>query len=515
MANKPKCIGVDVGDSLYKEKVGAVALTLASSNDVILSPLSENYKIILTRYIRNKDWGAIATGMAVGTSEKTVTMGEDYSKVDPQALKWGGLLSDSTHPTCLEYKTIMGNETISGLGWGTLFDKDIDVYIGQSVFKMDDGITIRICNQHGNSCGTGFDYSLPFYHEDGSVKIFNANHDKCGYSSFSMIEGGKSIQFPGHPSYSYDAEEITQLNGATAPIASVMTMVLDWGKGPRVNFICPAYIGRRGEVRNSDLSATSTEVTVDGEIVFSDSENAYNLLRWLSERYNSDADMTKVEVTFTNNNFEIDGLRGCNITSIRYDEKCIDQTVPQVQMLSFKNREGIFTDHFRNPADGIMEFSAGDFDWVNGEDYQYWYTVDRPSVKVEYSPYGNMDFNDISVCEVEDLYRMPNFGHFYRANLAEVDKYSENGWFDLRFSLSDENGNSLVQTVSPAFHIESLSGISSPESDTMIYSVGKDIIAPADARIFNLEGVETGRNNLPSGVYIIVSKQDIIKMVIR
>ena len=42
---------------------------------------------------------------------------------------------------------------------------------------------------------------------------------------------------------------------------------------------------------------------------------------------------------------------------------------------------------------------------------------------------------------------------------------SENGWYDLRFTLTDKAGNEMVQRISPAFRIDANVGVTSPSID--------------------------------------------------
>ena len=82
------------------------------------------------------------------------------------------------------------------------------------------------------------------------------------------------------------------------------------------------------------------------------------------------------------------------------------------------------------------------------------------SLKVEYSPFGADSFKPLAYEEIPELYFMPEFGHFYRAQLDRVNVVSETGWFSLRFTMTDEAGNSQVQTIEPAFSIEAaISGV--------------------------------------------------------
>lgn len=499
---------------VYREGVGIVSMSITSSYEFKSSPLSEKYKIFMSDYIRNKTWVAVSTGYAIGTGKKTINLNRDYVKVDPEVLKWDRPDPEGRNTHAFEYGVVLDDLNIP-LGLGTMFDIRPDVFLASGAFSVEGAPEYRTLAQYGILFGASVDMTLPFYNDNGIIRFVNANHDGCGNGMFSNKEGGRySVCFPGHPAYNYDSDEVRSHNGESSPSASVMTMSLDRGKGARVTFLLPCYIGRRGEVRNSDHSAVSTQVRVNGETVFEDATEPISLLGWLAERYEG-AERTKVEVTWVNKNFTVDGLQGSNITTINYDETLEDETAPQLQMLSFKDEVGQFTDRFKKAADGIIEFSVGDFDWVNGENYTFWYTVDQPTVKVEYAPYGEDEFSPLVVDEVPELFMMPNFGYFYRGSLSVVNRSSDTGWYDLRFTLTDENGNQTVQTISPAFKIGKGAGLNAVAVESEVKVVGRSVNAPEGSRIYRLDGTEAGTSDLMPGVYIVAAPAGATKIVIQ
>ena len=101
---------------------------------------------------------------------------------------------------------------------------------------------------------------------------------------------------------------------------------------------------------------------------------------------------------------------------------------------------------------------GGDFSYRQF-DPQFWignYECLPMDVTVEYSPYGEENWQELVVEEVPELFQMPGWGYFYRASLADVTGTATQGWFDLRFKLHDDAGNWQEQVVSPAFRIDDL-----------------------------------------------------------
>ena len=155
-------------------------------------------------------------------------------------------------------------------------------------------------------------------------------------------------------------------------------------------------------------------------------------------------------------------------------------------MLIFKNTAGAITDRFDKAEDGIIEFSAGDFNWVNtGE--KFYYTCSEADIKVECAPYGTGSFTKIDVEEIPENYYMPGFGYFYRGSLANVTEPSENGWYDLRFTLTDKAGNEMVQRISPAFRIDANVGVTSPSIDGVRVWTANGIVTAAGEGITGME----------------------------
>ena len=58
-------------------------------------------------------------------------------------------------------------------------------------------------------------------------------------------------------------------------------------------------------------------------------------------------------------------------------------------------------------------------------------------------------------------------------------------------------------------------GVESVEDDDAIYSVGGKIIAPKNAQIFNLNGLEMDNENLPEGIYIVKTPRKVAKVVVK
>jgi hypothetical protein len=99
------------------------------------------------------------------------------------------------------------------------------------------------------------------------------------------------------------------------------------------------------------------------------------------------------------------------------------------------------------------------------------------------------------------LFQSPGFGYFYRGSLSEVTGTAEQGWFDLRFRLTDETGNWQEQVVSPAFRIDDLNQTSITDVVVNRTAIDNAIYSISGQRIYG------DVNSLPHGVYIIGGKK--------
>lgn len=61
----------------------------------------------------------------------------------------------------------------------------------------------------------------------------------------------------------------------------------------------------------------------------------------------------------------------------------------------------------------------------------------------------------------------------------------------------------------------SLSAVESIENDVVIYVMNRNIIAPAEAKVYNLQGIETGRENVAPGIYVVTYQNQVTKLHVR
>lgn len=166
----------------------------------------------------------------------------------------------------------------------------------------------------------------------------------------------------------------------------------------------------------------------------------------------------------------IDGLQPVNTTEITYDQTLAAWEPPTLTSLLFKNADGKVTNRIDKHSDATIELYAGGTKWN-----QYWYfhpyakryfsqgatTITYDVIPtVEYAPNGSANWQKLDASE-NITQRSPAYGNHYTIDLSNIALSSENGWYDLRISLTTPDGNTQMQTLSPAFNLADMGGLES------------------------------------------------------
>ena len=242
------------------------------------------------------------------------------------------------------------------------------------------------------------------------------------FDGYIVPEGGGVAQvYPGHPRLSF-TDKFSYTFGNSCPILSVKSK--DYGTNSSKLL---SYLGRYGELFDSGLNTVVKKTEEDGEF------NKH---------------------TFTQETVKVDDIDGKNVTVLRHHKTGDDISAPSLQMLRFVNKEDRITDRFDNIEDATLEFAASDFQYHHDTQVaakRYYEHKPLQSVEVVCAPHGTENWQTIAVTEVPELFYMPVFGYFYKAPLSNVN-VEEDGWFDLKVTLTDLDGNTNTQTIMPAFY---------------------------------------------------------------
>lgn len=363
----------------------------------------------------------------------------------------------------------------------------------------------------------GYDGTYEFYPvlRDGLVVMADASVSSMPYrltpdglmpsglnlvcSASLMLNGGP---FPdeGHPRFSVPAPEEAQLADAVPALVCIPSSsdAAAWDNGFQYGFT-----GRYGEELGIDsynftdvLSEAELEqiggyhrtvsVACDGKEICSAPGDFVKWLEWGNgETYTMQMEMSNVL---------IDGnIPGVNKAALSY--KSADGYIPTVTALQLRDGDKI-TDRFDNSSKASLEITAATFSFNGMKKFNF---KAPTAVRAEYAPHGSSEFSALQVTEIPEYFYLPGYGNYYTAALNQINRGSDDKWYDLRIIVEGADGAVQTQTLSPAFRLEdwtnSVEMTAAVSSKCDVYSVDGRVIARG------AEGV--GALNLDPGIYIV------------
>jgi len=303
----------------------------------------------------------------------------------------------------------------------------------------------------------------------------------------------------GHPAFSHSVADSRHTDGDSQPSLLAASYIdTDYETDEDVWYISYLPIGRIGEQRLSDTATLK------------------------SEQKELDNGLTEYSLTVANN--EIDGIAGTTTAVLRFGREK-DIYPPVVQLVQFRTNDNIVTDRFNEANDGRILIAAGDFNQHRDpEKWWWWYDTDDTDITVEYSPLDKADWKELPVEEQPELY-VREFGQLFEGSLGSIRSGEYTGWYDLRITLTDNDGSFSQQTISPAFKINQSTGITGPKADNRTLIVHGQTATAADGTMINAyltNGtlIATGHGSLnlaglAPGVYIISAGDSVTKYIAR
>lgn len=207
-------------------------------------------------------------------------------------------------------------------------------------------------------------------------------------------------------------------------------------------------------------------------------------------------------------NVNVDGvIPGSTKTVSTFNTEAGALVPPTLTSLRILDNEGKINDRPASKTGATVAFTGGSFTYADNWVDRYSYLEFSPveCVAVEYSPYGADDFQSLPFAE-EGEPVLPGYGNLFVAQLSGVETQSASGWYDLRISISDAFGGTQTQTLSPAFHLQDMSGICAPA------------VSPVseEEEIFSLSGMRIkSLSSAPAGIYIVRSNGSARKVTVK
>lgn len=266
-----------------------------------------------------------------------------------------------------------------------------------------------------------------------SASLYTQSNYLSRYNFYS--DTGQGL-FPFHSKFSFPLSNVENMQqGKNTPILSASM---------RENKLLSGYTGRYGESRESDFLTTTAEIYRNGELMMSD---AYTEL--LNFNFESPSIF---EINLLNTNINIDGMNGKNLAQIIFDNSLEDNNPPSLKMLQFRTEEGIVKDYFEQNETPIARLAAGDFYFENSIYLKY---KEGNSIEFYYSLMGQEIWNEVELINYPEHFVMPGYGDYYEASLAVIEPVGNDVWYDVKIICTDAAGNQQIQTISPAFKLNS------------------------------------------------------------
>ncbi len=528
-----------LGESLYSYQLYSdTDVDLERISDIRITPLSERYTIVQIRditdkkgnfhLIKHKQDGASESKKIANTPSDFILYKEPftqspYGKSTNKQLRFGYIMNIVKDKVSSTGQSSVGLE-LSSDGFAKFY-----LDIPDDATTVSPTWNIRLQAKFVDYEGEGYDYLTI----DGTP--INISKDGVTYEVVGRISSRLTKAmgpfflmnaYTPHKAFSYSAYQKTGNFGDNAPIAVIehatyvneegtKTLGLDGVNSDNMLPSAIIYTGQLGEQRNSDLSAMKMSLKYDGKEIATDfMKLAEFSWQWDAEKHLDG----EYSLTLINENIEVDGLKGKNLTTVDFDYRKDDRSAPTLTMLQFRNADNAVTNRFDNAADGRLTLSAADFSFEYLPEWYGGVFTDKPAdIKVEYSPYGKDAWLPLEVAENAEYYQTPGFGNFYEGSLSPV---ASEGWHDLRITLSDASGNRQQQTISPAFRIGDNGGVANASMAKRISAhLSEDGIirimgtAAASASIYNAAGALVAQSadgvaspismaSLPAGIYV-------------
>ena len=364
------------------------------------------------------------------------------------------------------------------------------------------------CNDNGNDNVSVSFLSTPKFFEEDYFITGETTRTQSSIVACPIMSDKNGLTHA-NPFHTYFNTPVGNLRGI--PGDNVPVNALKMHNSNSVMTFEPEFNGRWGEVRQADNRTLRAEVRYNGELKCDDYSK---LAEWAAEWAADSHTPGTMTATFVSENTEVEGMTGSNKVEVTYDESSYDRCAPVLQFLTVKDGEGVYTDHLTSTTGAYLEFTAGDFNGT-GKAGQCQDVFDW---KVEVAPHGTDDFVKVPATRVVDMMGTKIWG-VYSAPLGSISAISDNGWFDVRVTLTDYAASKSVQTISPAFHVAELDGIDdiTTGSDASITAAGGVIsvagmenpqvkaITLSGSTVLSATGSTVDASALPAGVYVVTA----------
>lgn len=461
--------------------------------DIMINPVSDNWRLYQTRIISGKDdsfFAGVMMEAKMDGSREICNSAADYSAAwdeqdkfmhTPAFDKWTrdsfvsevyigahtegdkhfgiGMLSESSARVyvCAPYASVPGEGDVNVIAQVKTLDIDAKMDILGDEEWVDHGVQ-----------------GLPMVQTGNRLEYRDLNIHKVGHKSqYLPITTNSDLILEENPHVGSAFSELPDKFGESAPYCTLFSQVVDAGDGKKIYGLLPDYFGNNGEYRDVDQTSLDIYVERNGEKLFS-TKDYYEYFMWEFTYPASGYDPAEITTTYTNSNVKVEDKIGMNMTVARYDERNEDVSVPTVQMVRYSESDDVPSIRLRQWAAPKLEIYAGDWEYNEGSRQMDFKEI--ASIDVEAAPLYSGEFRKLDVTG-DSGKDFRGWGQYFSADLSVLDA---EGWYDLRIKVTDRSGNYQLQAISPAFKITEVSSVDGLQADMKSARV---------AAVYSLQGV--------------------------
>lgn len=297
---------------------------------------------------------------------------------------------------------------------------------------------------------------------DGSVDyVMNFSIENFYITPFVIPGTSNPINLTsGHDFYAFNNKSEKPAFGTSAPlftlpVAEKAVTTSSLVKAPNLNkFDLPHFIGNYGESRSIDIMVAKWSAFADNEELIK--EDTYEkMFNSLTNHYKTAHETGhQVKIVMDHNNYLIGDITGHHHAEITFKENGEDVVPPTMMIYRLSNKAGSIS-HVFDDGTGMLSFSYADLSKGN---FNSGYVRSHCDAKVEVAAHGTNAFKELPTTEKSEFFD-PYWGWFRQGEISASSLGEEpSGWYDLRFTVSDNSGNSQTQTLSPAFYAKNDKG---------------------------------------------------------
>lgn len=369
------------------------------------------------------------------------------------------------------------------------------------------------------SADSGSGIAMPPYQPQTEEYVVNDPISTGNLNHTAIDKSGQFVAYPGHPRFSYKVEELGDTIGDSAPYLTISLLA-----GPTGNENHPywytnqsnmEWVGNAMERRAVDMFGQQFYCIAGTDTV----ANEWRKLPSDGKKYITGANAkSDITLEFDNTNFKVGNIQGHSKAVYTTNVKRADMFPPTLRGVQIRSRvDGKITTRHKHLRDARISFAGGDFNYDPTTGINQ---LEKADVKLEIAPFGTTEYTTVPISELSDYYMAPVWTNYYEADLSGYHGKSVNGWFDLRFTLTDKAGNKCVQTASPALFSENGTiGVGAIENAGMNFALVGDVLYSgsdsARVMVYDAAGrmVASATGNvsvaaLPQGLYVATAVND-------